>query len=358
MIDMMRRSTAVLVLLLSVVTLMVLSGCLPEAATELPNSAQPPAPADPAELEDDYDDHNDLEQSSVLTPVTLSEGERLRVVATTSVIGDLAARVGGDRIDLTTLVPPGTDPHVFQATPRDAATLSDAHLVLANGVGLEVFLGPLLESAAEGVAVAYLYPGIELREMDDGDDHADDDSDSDHDHGDYDPHYWLAPHNGAIMVRNIGEALAVTDPANAAAYQQAVEALTVELEALDAWVAEEVSTIPEERRLLVTDHDSFGYYADRYGLTVVGTVVPSVTTAAGPSARELAELQDTIRDLGVRAVFVGEGVSSMVAQRVAEDTGIQLVSLFDGSLGGPGSGAETYADMIRYNTRAIVEALR
>ena len=169
---------------------------------------------------------------------------------------------------------------------------------------------------------------------------------------------WLSPANAFVMVHNIEQALSQLDPANAATYAANAESYQAELEALDDWVAEQIGTIPAENRKMVTDHGAFGYYADRYGLEVVGTVLPAYSTNAEPSAQELADLQEAIAALGVRAVFVGTTVNPILAERVAEDTGIKLVPLYTGSLGESGSGAETYLDYIRYNTRAIVEGLK
>ncbi len=168
----------------------------------------------------------------------------------------------------------------------------------------------------------------------------------------------MSPANAMVMVHNIKQALSELDPANATTYAANAEAYQAQLQALDIWVKAQIETIPAENRQLVTDHDALGYYADRYGLQVVGAVIPAYSTNAEPSARELADLQEAIAELNVRAVFVGTTVNPVLAERVAEDTGVKLVPLYTGSLGEAGSGAETYLDFIRFNTSAIVEALR
>jgi ABC-type Zn uptake system ZnuABC Zn-binding protein ZnuA len=147
------------------------------------------------------------------------------------------------------------------------------------------------------------------------------------------------------------------DPTNAAAYGVNADTYTRELEALDAWVVQQIATVPENNRKLVTNHPAFGYFASRYGLKQVGTVYP-VSPAAEPSAQDIAALQDAIRGHGVPAVFAESTVNPKLAQQVAEDTGVKLVPLYSGSLGGPGSGAASYLELMRYDVTAIVEALQ
>ncbi len=197
----------------------------------------------------------------------------------------------------------------------------------------------------------------EETEAHDEDDHAHEDEHG-HAHEGADPHIWMNLGNAIIMVHNIEHALSELDPANATAYETNAAAYEAQLEELDAWVIEQIAAIPEENRELVTDHDAFGYYADHYGLEVVGAVIPAYSTNAEPSAQELAELQEVIGELEVQAVFVGTTVNPVLAERVSEDTGSNLVPLYTGSLGETGSGVESYLDFIRYNTTAIVEALK
>jgi ABC-type Zn uptake system ZnuABC Zn-binding protein ZnuA len=155
----------------------------------------------------------------------------------------------------------------------------------------------------------------------------------------------------------IEQTLSALDPANAEAYRANAAADVEELEDLDAWVVEQVATIPQANRKLVTNHPAFGYLADRYGLEQVGAVYP-VSPSAEPSAQDIAALQDAILEYGVPAVFTESTVNPKLAQQVAQDTGVELVALYSGSLGGPGSGAESYIALIRYDVKAIVDALR
>ncbi|HPP61691.1 MAG TPA: metal ABC transporter substrate-binding protein [Anaerolineales bacterium] len=276
------------------------------------------------------------------TPASPSTSGGLSVVATTSLIGDAARRVGGPSVTVRVLLPIGADPHAYDPRPQDVAALSGADLVLVNGFDLEVTLQPLLADAKNVVVVS---DGIDALPFAG-------------EEGGLDPHVWQDPNNVIVWTRNIADAFSKADPAHADEYQANAEAYIAELTSLDAWIRERVAEIPEANRKLVTDHEAFGYFAARYGFEQVGTVVPSLSTGAAPSARELAALEDAIRSSGVKAVFVGSTVSPDLSRRVADDTGVRLVSLFTGSLSAAGGGAETYLDMIRYNVNAIVEALQ
>jgi ABC-type Zn uptake system ZnuABC Zn-binding protein ZnuA len=286
---------------------------------------------------------------AVLSAVSLQAGEKLQVVATTSIVADIARNVGGERISLSFLLPVGTDPHTFEPTPRDAATISRAHVILANGAGLEAFLERLLSSAGGHVPVVDCSSGLALRRMS-GPEAAQ--------HGGVDPHTWNTAANARQFAANIARAFSVLDPANASAYQANASAYQAQLQELDAWIKAQIDTLPAGQRNLVTDHDSFGYYADAYGLQVVGTVIPSYSTESAPSAQQIAALSEAIRKTGARAIFVDTTVNPALAQRIASDTGIRLVPLFSGSLGAAGSGADTYISYMRYNTSAIVKALQ
>jgi len=286
-----------------------------------------------------------------LSPVSLAADEPLRVVATTTLLADIVGNIGGDRIALTSLLPPGVDPHAFEPTPRDLATVAGAHVIFANGFGLETFLARMLQNAGADVPVVEVSAGVTPRRLAAGEGEGDE-------AGAADPHTWTSPANAIIFVGNIVAALSALNPPNADFYAANGRAYRQKLEELDAWIKIQVESIPPENRALVTDHAVFGYYADRYGLQQVGAVIPSFSAAAEPSAGEIAALERAMAQFGVKAVFVGSSVNPALAQRVADDTGARLVRLYTGSLGEPGSGAETYLDYLRYNTTAIVSALR
>jgi len=288
-----------------------------------------------------------------LSPAPRGAGERLRVVATTTIVGDVVARVGGDAIQLTVLLPPGADPHTYEPTPADLTAVAGAHVLFVNGLGLEGFLERTLRNVGD-IPVVPVSAGIQPRPLEE---HGEEHSEESHAHGEADPHVWLDVRNVMIWVENTRQALSALDPAHADRYAANAAAYRAELEALDAWVLEQVAQVPPQNRKLVTNHPSFGYFADRYGFEQVAAVYP-ISPGAEPSAREIAELEETIRRFGVPAVFAETTVNPKLAEQVARDTGVALVTLYTDSLGGPGSGVESYIDLIRYDVNAIVNALK
>ena len=389
-----------------IVGLLLLAGCV--VPPGLATMDQEPATAD---MVDDpvQDEHDPTDSLPALTPVNLAEGSRLQVVASTNIIADVVAKVGGDSIDIFNLIPIGADPHSFEPTPRDLVLLNGAHVIFVNGLGLEEQVEPIIDSLdSEGVVVSVNTGvdtsklGDEIHEDDDehsdeihedgehsdeiheDDDehsdeiHEDDDEHSDeiheeehegdhedregdedhHHHEGADPHTWFSIHAVEQWVENIEHVLRALDPANAAIYTANAQAYLVELEALAEEVEALLAALPAEKRKLVTDHDSFGYFAAAYDFDVVGTVIPSFSTLASPSAGELAKLQDQIEEEGVQAIFVGTTITPDIAQQLAADTGIQVVILYTGSLSDEGGPAASYIDFMRYNVTAIVNALK
>ncbi len=283
--------------------------------------------------------------------------ERLSVVATTTIVGDVVQNVGGEQISLTVLLPPGADPHAFDPSPRDVALVQDADLIFVNGAGLEEFLEPLIESAGGQEKVIDLSASLTLLELGDGpvadEEHADE-----HAHEGADPHTWTDPHNVMIWTQTIAQALGEADPQHAADYAARSQAYLQTLADLDAWILAQVALIPEEERMIVTDHLTLGYFAQRYGFVQVGAIMPGYSTLAEPSAQELAGLEDAIRGQEVQAVFVGNTVNPQLAQRVADDTGVALVFLYTGSLSEAGGEAATYKDYMVFNVTAILQGLK
>jgi len=292
--------------------------------------------------------------------LTVENDATLNVLATTNIVGDVVARVGGDKIRLTVLLPTGSDPHSFEASPQDLAQAAEADLVFANGAGLEQFLDDMIESAGAGDRVVHVSEGIDLLGQEKqaestGETH---ESENRHVYKGGDPHVWTDPNNVKVWVRNIESALSKADPENAGLYTSNADAYQSELEKLDAWIRSRVAAIPPEKRLIVTDHALLGYFAEQYGFRQVGAIVPAYSSLAEPTAQELARIEDSIASLDVRAVFVGKTVNPALAERLSHDTGVQLVFFYTGSLSEPSSEAGTYLDYMRYNTRAIVDALR
>ncbi|RMF39752.1 MAG: zinc ABC transporter substrate-binding protein [Anaerolineae bacterium] len=278
----------------------------------------------------------------------------LHVLATTDIIADVVQQVGGEQIALETLIPSGSDPHAFSPAPRDAVRISQADILFLNGLGLEASLQPVLENLPPDALRVELAQGIAPLQMD-ADPHADA---HDSPEGAADPHIWTDPNNVRAWLPLIVEALSQRDPAHAALYRQRADAYAAQLDALDAWIREQVASIPQERRILVSDHLVWGYFGERYGFSQQAALIPGFSTLTQPSARDLAALEDNLRKTGVPVIFVGNTVNPALAERVAADTGVQLVTLYTGSLGPAEDGADTYLGWMRYNVRAIVHALR
>lgn len=288
------------------------------------------------------------------SPTPQEKGEPLRVAATTTIVGDVVARVGGDAIQLTVLLPPGADPHTYEPRPADLAAIAQAHVLFVNGLGLEEFLERTLRNVAGDLPVVSVSEGIQPRPLEEPHEEEGKEGEA---HGEVDPHVWLDVRNVMVWVENVRQALSALDPDHADLYAANAAAYRAELEALDAWILEQVAQVPPQNRKLVTNHPTFGYFADRYGFEQVATVYP-LGPGAEPSARHIAELEETIRRVGVPVLFVETTVSPKLAQQVARDMGIAVVILYTDSLGGLGSGAESYGAMMRYNVTAIVDALK
>jgi ABC-type Zn uptake system ZnuABC Zn-binding protein ZnuA len=288
-----------------------------------------------------------------LLPAALAPAEKLRVVATTSILADVVGRVGGDHIELVSLIPIGVDPHAFEPTPRDAQALAAADAVFINGFGLEAFLEDLIRQAGGSAPVVSASLGIAPLPFE-GDEH--DDGGEDEDHG-ADPHTWLDPNNVMHWTQNIEAALSALDPSRAEAYVANGEAYRSQLAALDDQIREAVSRIPQENRRLVTDHDELGYFADEYGFTIVGTVIPGASSLADPSAAQLAHLLDQVRAQAAPAVFVSSVVNPALVEAFAADAGMHVAMLYAHSLTADDGPAPSYLELMRYNAETIAAAL-
>jgi len=277
-------------------------------------------------------------------------GEGLKILATTSLVGDVVSQVGGEKISPTVLLPLGTDPHSFSPTPRQASEIVDADIIFANGAGLEEFLNPLLENVGGSAQVIEVSQGIKLRSMHDEDSSGEQLVD--------DPHTWMDPNNVLIWVDNIVQSLSAKDPANADYYHQNGEAYKAKLRELDGWIESEVSTIPVENRKLVTEHLVFGYFADRYGFDQVGAIIPGFSSLAEPSAQDIAQIEAEITTLHVKAIMLNFGENAGLAERISADTATSLAYLYMHSLSEPGGVAANYLDFMRHDVTSIAEALK
>jgi manganese/iron transport system substrate-binding protein len=272
------------------------------------------------------------------------DGEgRLRVVATTTQVADLAANVGGDRVRVTGLLKPGIDAHDYEPSPADIDAIAHADLVLENGVGLEAWLGDTIDGSGFDGPVVDTSQGVRLRMVE----------------GAPDPHIWQDPGNAERMAANIERGLAAAEPSAAGAFRANLAAYTKDLRALDAQVQRQVDSLAN--RKVVTDHDAFGYYLDRYGLELVGSVIPSFDSSAELSGRDIRDLVARIRATRVKAVFSETSLPPRAAETIGREAGVKVVTgtdaLYGDSLGPSGSDGDTYIRMIQHNTRTIVSNL-
>ena len=445
--------------LVAVALLLVLAACGDEAtevaptATSAPTATTASMPADPTATPGSMPaDPTATSESMAPAPTATTESmpavptvesmappaEPIPVVVTTNIMADWVQEVGGDRVEVFSLVPIGADPHGYQPGAQDVARIADAELVLSVGLGLEEsWLHELLENAARDeesiVEMAELIDPIEFAEthiedvefleelehiiheveegeisaevgldeirefmagfeeehhgeeeeedeppamveaildqVDAGQIAADDaieaieevvghgeDAHAGHGHGLEDPHFWFDPIRVKVAVDDIAARLSALDPEGAGVYYQNAADYASQLDELHTWIESQVSAIPDEDRLLVTSHDSLGYFALLYGFEVVGVIL-GITTEVEPSAEDLIELIHEVEESGARAIFGETTVSERLAETVANETGTKLVRLYSGSLGNEGSGAETYIGMFRTNVERIVGAL-
>ena len=304
-------------------------------------------------------------------PPLVAGGDRLRVLATTSLIGDVVDRVGGDAIDLTVLMQPGQDPHSYQPGAADLTAAADAGLIFVNGWNLEEALVDDLTTIGREAVIAPVSAGIAPLAVGETA-HATatvtgDAAEEGHDpsgsgfHGPVDPHVWQDVANVIRWVENVRQVLGAADPAHAAAYDANAAAYRAELEGLDAELRQTLGSIPAGRRVLVTNHDNLGYFAAAYGFEVAGAVIPSVSTLAEPTAGALADLVKLMKAEGVCTLVVEATAGDQLARTLeGELTGcdeVSLVRLYTDALGPPGSGADSYPGLMRANAAALVDGL-
>lgn len=290
-----------------------------------------------------------------------AQADRLPVVASFSILGDMAAKVGGERIALTVIAGPDTDAHGFQPRPSDAAALRGARLVIRNGLGFDGWVARLIRASGPTGTVVTTTDAITPRVMAA---HA-------HDHGGAgrrqghsvgprqvpDPHAWQDLRHGQAYVRAIAAALIAADPAHEAEYRRNAEAYVARLVALDAWVRAQVGTVPEDRRRVVTSHDAFGYFGEAYGIAFFSP--QGVSTEAEPSAAQVGRLIRQIRDERISAVFMENMANPATLRRVAAEAGVPVGGrLYADALSVPGGPAPDYEAMFRHNVGLLVPAMR
>jgi manganese/iron transport system substrate-binding protein len=343
---------------------------------------------------------------SLLPAQAQTPTRRLNIVASFSILADVAHNVAGDAADVQTLIPIGADPHAFEPSAQDAVTLSNADVVLTVGVDFEQTLSKVLDEAA-GNKVVSVSACVPVREVSStlvetpsqtgtgsqgptpNIDHYDlskpDQACPAHQqivadafgaavwdqsgtlglvyqgvcqNATCDPHVWTDPANTALWTLMIRDTLIRLDPANADTYTQNASAYLTQLAALNNDLATQINTIPPERRVIVTNHTAFNYFAARYGLQLVGVVIPGGSTTAEPSVQDVLKLIQTIQDNHVPAIFTDSTVSQTLAQQIADQSGARIVELYTGSLSNSSGPAATYLDYMRYNAGQIADALK
>jgi zinc/manganese transport system substrate-binding protein len=260
-------------------------------------------------------------------------------VATTTHVADLVRNVGGERVDARQFLTPGADPHAYEPRPSDAQAVADAAVVFESGGDLDDWLGGVIENAGGDAEVVTLLERVEPT--------ADEDTD---------PHWWQDPTNAIAAVEVIASALAEADPAGAEAYRLGARRYIERLERLDEEIARCMEAIPAADRKLVTTHDSYGYFAERYDIEIVGALIPSRSSQAQPSAGETAQLIDQIESEGTEAIFPESAIDPALEEAVADETGADVGgALWADSLGPEGSGAETYVQALASDAETVAE---
>jgi zinc/manganese transport system substrate-binding protein len=282
---------------------------------------------------------------SLASPVAAQE--KIPVVTTFSILGDLVANVGGDRVTVKSLVGPNGDAHVYSPSPADAKTLADAKVVFTNGLGFEGWIGRLIKSSNTKAPNVVAAKGIKPRKLADAHGHS---------HGDGDPHAWQSVPNVKVYVANIRDGLIAADPAGKAAYEANAAAYLAKLDALDGEVKEAISKIPADRRKIITTHDAFGYFHDAYGIDFIAP--QGVSTESEASARDVARIIQQIRKQKIPAIFLENVSDPRLLKRIADETGAKIGgTLYSDALTPEKGDAPTYIDLIRHNIRTLSAAL-
>jgi len=270
-------------------------------------------------------------------PEVPGEGE-LRVVVVNSTLADIAKNIAGERLEIEVLVPADADPHTFQPTPQDVAKIAESQMLIANGAGLEEWLQEVIDNAGGERLVVEAAQGLPINEARPGD-----------------PHFWLDPNHVIHYANQIRDGFIELDPDGASVYARNTSDYIIQLEELHVWINDQVGMLSPEQRLLVTNHESFGYFADRYGFVVVGSIVPSVSTGSSPTAQQMVQLVEAIKAANTGAIFLETGSNPELAEQVAREAGVNLIVDLRTQ---PLFPQEGYIEMMKYNTQAIVESLR
>ncbi len=270
---------------------------------------------------------------------------KLKVLATFSILGDLVKNVGGDRVEVATLVGPNSDAHVYAPAPADAKKVADAALVITNGLGFEGWMGRLVKASGSKAPVLVATKGIKERKTTDS-----------HGHGGADPHAWQSVANAKVYVANIRDALIAADPAGKSAYEANAGAYLAKLDVLDNEVRAAVSAIPADRRKVISTHDAFGYFQQTYGIEFIAP--QGVSTESEPSARDVARIITQVKKQKIPAVFLENIADTRLMERIAQETGARIGGkLYSDALTSDQGDATSYIDLIRHNMKQLTLAL-
>ncbi len=291
-------------------------------------------------------------------PMARAAEPAVKAIASFSILGDMVRQVGGERVQVITLVGPDGDAHVYQPTPADAKNVAAATIIFVNGLGFEGWIDRLIKAAGFKGPVIVSSKGVASLTMAAEEDetvtpHAKGDA---HDHRTIDPHAWQSLANGAIYVRNIADALVAVDPAGANLYRANAERYLAAIASLDQEVRSAIASLPADRRTIVTSHDAFGYFAQAYGMTFLAP--EGVSTEAEASARDVARLIKQIRAQKIPAVFMENVTDPRLIEQIRRETGATIgATLYSDALSPPDGPAATYLAMFRHNVAALTQAL-
>lgn len=289
-------------------------------------------------------------------PTDTAAGDgRLRVLTSFYPMYDFACKIGGDCIDVTNMVPSGTEPHDWEPSTNDLKNLEKADVFIYNGADMEPWADDLLVSRSDTLHVVEASENVELRTTDGEHEHAHEHEDADHHHGDFDPHVWLDPENAKIEMEAIRDALCAADPENSTVFQSNYEKYAAELDALDAEFREKLAPLPN--RTIVVAHEAFGYLCDAYGLTQVG--IEGLSPDSEPDPGRMAEVIDFVREHSISTIFFEELVSPKVAEAIASETGAQakMLSPLEGLSDEQAAAGADYFSVMHDNLAALMEAL-
>ncbi len=290
-----------------------------------------------------------LALAAIVQAVPALAQEKVKVVATFSILADLVKNVGGDRLEIVSLVAPNGDAHVYAPSPADAKTLADAKVVFTNGLGFEGWIPRLVKASGTRAAVIVASKGVKARKSEEAAGHG-------HDHAEADPHAWQSVANAKLYVANIRDALAAADPAGKAAYEANAASYAGKLDALETEVKDAVAKIPADRRRIITTHDAFGYFKAAYGVDFVAP--QGVSTESEASARDVAKIIVQIRKQKIPAVFLENVSDPRLLERIAAETGAKIGgTLYSDALTDEKGKAPTYIDMVKHNIRTLSAAL-